>query len=140
MMDQPEQPFLLAYAMYYGILRTSSVVLVYKVRTVKSLSCFSPLVSSIYFGPGDCMKLWKDYQVNTRNCIDLALLARTVDNARWKGRYRDPIGLSRLCETYEELSLEKGRITRSNWEAVLSGPQKQCEYQILLLNGEVDRI
>ncbi|GJE87827.1 3'-5' exonuclease domain-containing protein 2 [Phanerochaete sordida] len=74
---------------------------------------------------GDCMKLWKDYQVNTRNCVDLALLARTVDNAHWKGKYRDPIGLSRLCETYEELSLEKGRITRSNWEAVLSGPQKQ---------------
>ncbi|EKM60759.1 uncharacterized protein PHACADRAFT_48952, partial [Phanerochaete carnosa HHB-10118-sp] len=74
---------------------------------------------------GDCKKLWNDYQVNTRNCVDLALLARTVDNARWKGKYSQPIGLARLCETYEELSLTKGKITRSNWEAVLSEAQVQ---------------
>lgn len=73
---------------------------------------------------GDCKKLWNDWRVNVRNCVDLALLARTVDNARWKGKYNQPIGLSRLCETYKELTLNKGKITRSNWEARLS-PQQQ---------------
>ncbi|KZT67596.1 ribonuclease H-like protein [Daedalea quercina L-15889] len=73
---------------------------------------------------GDCEKLYRDYKVITRNCVDLSLLARTVDNARWKGGYRSSIGLNRLCEAYEELSLRKGKITRSNWELILSHAQQ----------------
>jgi len=73
----------------------------------------------------DCKKLYADWHVTVRNCVDLSLLARCVDNARWKGRYTDPIGLSRLVETYEELSLPKGRIQRSNWEAHLSEIQQE---------------
>ena len=76
----------------------------------------------------DCKKLWRDYGINVRNCIDLGLLARTVDNARWKGKYSQPIGLSRLCETYHELSLAKGKVQRSNWEAALSPLQQDCEF------------
>ncbi|KAI0085674.1 ribonuclease H-like domain-containing protein [Irpex rosettiformis] len=72
----------------------------------------------------DCKKLWRDYGINVRNCIELGLLARTVDNARWKGKYSEPIGLGRLCEIYHELSLAKGRVQRSNWEAFLSPPQQ----------------
>ncbi len=75
----------------------------------------------------DCKKLWKDYGVNVRNCIDLGLLARTVDNAHWKGKYSSPIGLARLCETYHELSLAKGKVQRSNWEANLSTLQHDCK-------------
>ncbi|KAI0666299.1 ribonuclease H-like domain-containing protein [Trametes maxima] len=67
----------------------------------------------------DCKKLFMDHGVDTRNCVDLSLLARTVDNARWKGKYASPIGLSRLCEAYEELSLQKGRTQTSNWEQPL---------------------
>ncbi|OJT14022.1 Werner Syndrome-like exonuclease [Trametes pubescens] len=67
----------------------------------------------------DCKKLFTDYGVDTRNCVDLSLLARTVDNARWKGKYASPIGLARLCETYEELTLQKGRVQTSNWELPL---------------------
>ncbi|KZT06265.1 uncharacterized protein LAESUDRAFT_759455 [Laetiporus sulphureus 93-53] len=72
----------------------------------------------------DCKKLYLDYAVVARNCVDLSLLARTVDNERWKGRYALPIGLARLCEAYEELTLHKGSITRSNWETLLSEPQQ----------------
>ncbi|CDO72744.1 hypothetical protein BN946_scf184990.g27 [Trametes cinnabarina] len=73
----------------------------------------------------DCKKLYHDYDVDTRNCVDLALLARTVDNARWKGKYSNPIGLARLCETYEELTLQKGRVQTSNWELPLDLRQQQ---------------
>lgn len=74
----------------------------------------------------DCQKLYTDYSISTRNCVDLSLLARSVDNPRWKGKYSNPIGLARLVETYEELALPKGRITRSNWEAKLSDQQQDC--------------
>ncbi|KAH9945604.1 ribonuclease H-like domain-containing protein [Amylocystis lapponica] len=72
----------------------------------------------------DCRKLYIDYAMNVRNCVDLSLLARSVDNARWKGKYTNPIGLARLCEAYEELTLNKGKVQRSNWEALLT-PQQQ---------------
>ncbi|PCH33301.1 hypothetical protein WOLCODRAFT_147401 [Wolfiporia cocos MD-104 SS10] len=74
---------------------------------------------------GDCKKLWTDYAVITRNCVDLAMLARSVDNARWKGRYTEAISLARLCAAYEELELRKGTISRSNWEANLTGAQQE---------------
>jgi hypothetical protein len=74
----------------------------------------------------DCKKLHTNYAVNFRNCCDLSLLARSADNARWKGRYKDPIGLARLVETYEELSLPKGKVRRSNWETLLSAEQQEC--------------
>ena len=73
----------------------------------------------------DCKKLFRDYQLSVRGCIDLSLLARCVDS-RWKGPYKNPIGLSRLAETYLDRSLTKGLVTRSNWEAALSEPQLDC--------------
>lgn len=76
---------------------------------------------------GDVQKLWRDYRVSVRNCVDLSLLARTVDNARWKGKYSQPIALARLCEAYEELTLQKGKITRSNWERELTEAQQLCK-------------
>ncbi|KAG2155447.1 ribonuclease H-like domain-containing protein [Suillus clintonianus] len=72
----------------------------------------------------DCQKLYRDYGVSTRNCVELALLARSVDNARWKGKYTNPLGLSRLLETYEGFSLAKGKVQRSNWEHRLSSTQQ----------------
>ncbi|RDB28430.1 Werner Syndrome-like exonuclease [Hypsizygus marmoreus] len=74
----------------------------------------------------DVKKLYKDYGVSTRNCVDLSLFARSVDNDRWKGKYSSPLGLARLVETYENLLLPKGRITRSNWEDELN--TQQIEY------------
>ncbi|KAJ7293238.1 ribonuclease H-like domain-containing protein [Mycena rebaudengoi] len=65
---------------------------------------------------GDAKKLYKDCLVNIRNCVDLSLLAKSVDNARWKGKYSEPIGLARLIAAYEDRQLTKGKITRSNWE------------------------
>ncbi|KAH7923987.1 ribonuclease H-like protein, partial [Leucogyrophana mollusca] len=73
----------------------------------------------------DCQKLYNDYGVSTRNCVDLSLLARSVDNGRWKGKYTNPLGLSRLLETYENRSLAKGKVTRSNWELNLSPIQQE---------------
>lgn len=72
----------------------------------------------------DCQKLYQDWGVSTRNCVELALLARSVDNARWKGKYTNPLGLSRLLETYVGFSLAKGRVQRSNWELRLSLAQQ----------------
>jgi len=48
-----------------------------------------------------------------------------VDNGRWKGRYRDPIGLARLIAAYEDRLLSKGKITRSNWENYLDAEQQE---------------
>jgi len=73
----------------------------------------------------DCNKLFADHGVNVRNCCDLSYLARSADNARWKGRYKDPIGLARLVEAYEQLSLPKGRVQRSNWELQLTDEQQE---------------
>jgi hypothetical protein len=74
----------------------------------------------------DCKKLWRDHRVSVRNCVDLALLARSVDT-RWKGPYQGGIGLSRLAETYLGRKLAKGRVRTSNWEAELSTQQQECE-------------
>jgi len=68
----------------------------------------------------DVKKLYRDCEVSTRNCVDLSLLARCADNAQWKGKYNTPLGLARLIETYENLTLSKGKIGRSNWEDELT--------------------
>ena len=81
----------------------------------------------------DVLKLYNDYRVSVCNCVDLSLFARTVDNARWQGKYNHPLGLARLIESYEYRLLVKGKITRSNWEAVLNERQQECQYQILFL-------
>jgi hypothetical protein len=73
----------------------------------------------------DCNKLYTDYRVSVRNCVELSLLARTVDNARWKGKYTAPLGLARLLETYESATLAKGKVQRSNWELTLSEQQQE---------------
>ncbi|KAJ7139782.1 ribonuclease H-like domain-containing protein [Mycena epipterygia] len=78
---------------------------------------------------GDARKIFKDCSVNLRNCVDLSLLARSVD-ARWKGRYSEPIGLARLIAAYEDRLLSKGKITRSNWENYLDSEQQECTAQI----------
>lgn len=83
----------------------------------------------------DAKKVYRDCGVSMRGCIDLSLLARSVDS-RWKGKYSNPIGLANLVATYEFLALGKGKITRSNWEAQLSFNQQECEcHLVVLLRG-----
>lgn len=65
------------------------------------------------------------------NCVDLSLLARTVDNDRWKGKYNSSLGLARLIEIYEYRLLPKDKITRSNWEAALNPNQVECQYILI---------
>ncbi|KAJ6627270.1 ribonuclease H-like domain-containing protein [Mycena sp. CBHHK59/15] len=77
---------------------------------------------------GDAKKLFNDCRVNIRNCVDLSLLAKSVDNRRWKGKYREPIGLARLIATYEDRLLPKGKITRSNWENFLDSEQQEYSH------------
>jgi len=62
------------------------------------------------------------------NCVDLSLLARTVDNDQWKGKYNSPLGLARLVEFYEYRLLPKDKITRSNWEKDLTPSQVECQH------------
>lgn len=79
----------------------------------------------------DVLKLYNDYRVSLCNCVDLSLLARTVDNARWQGKYNSPLGLARLIESYEYRLLIKDKITRSNWEAILNERQQECQHQLI---------
>ncbi|KAF9459441.1 ribonuclease H-like domain-containing protein, partial [Collybia nuda] len=74
---------------------------------------------------GDVKKLYRDWQVSVCNCVDLSLLARSVDNARWKGKYSASLGLARLVDVYEGLLLPKGKISRTNWEAKLNAEQQE---------------
>jgi len=93
-------------------------------------SCLRDLLESdesVKVGVGiqyDCKKLWRDHRVSVRNCVDLALLARSVDE-RWKGPYGGGIGLSRLVDAYLGRRLVKGRAQTSNWEAELTTQQKE---------------
>jgi len=91
-------------------------------RLSELLDSPSLLTTSI---PDDCKKLYTDYGVSVRNCVELSLLARTVDNARWKGKYTAPLGLARLLETYKSATLAKGKVQRSNWELPLSEQQQE---------------
>jgi len=73
----------------------------------------------------DVKKLYRDYRVSTRSCVDLSLLARSVDNEQWKGKFSNPLGLARLVEAYENSYLPKGKIVRSDWESMLSSAQQE---------------
>ncbi|TFK57491.1 ribonuclease H-like protein [Heliocybe sulcata] len=73
----------------------------------------------------DCKKLYADHGVALRNCVDLSCLARSADNAQWKGNYSQPIGLARLVATYEKQDLPKGKVQRSNWENLLTPRQQE---------------
>ncbi|KAI0047676.1 ribonuclease H-like protein [Auriscalpium vulgare] len=72
----------------------------------------------------DCKKLFRDYGVDVRQCVDLSLLARSVDD-QWKGKYTNPIALARLSEIYLGSSLPKGKVQRSNWESSLTALQQE---------------
>ena len=74
------------------------------------------------------------------NCVDLSLLARTVDNNRWKGKYNSSLGLARLVEIYEYRLLPKDKITRSNWEAALSPNQVECQYIFIKYTPLIDSL
>ncbi|KIY67573.1 ribonuclease H-like protein [Cylindrobasidium torrendii FP15055 ss-10] len=73
----------------------------------------------------DAQKLWRDCNIHVLGCAELSYLARSADNARWKGSYKSLIGLARLTEVYLGGVLDKGHITRSNWGAKLT-PQQQA--------------
>lgn len=74
----------------------------------------------------DSKKLHTDYGVEMKSCVDLSMLARSVDN-QWKGKYTNPLGLARMIAIYDNLALGKGRVTRSNWEAELDQKQQECK-------------
>ncbi|KAI0697139.1 ribonuclease H-like domain-containing protein [Cytidiella melzeri] len=124
----PENPVALVQ------LASEDTVLLIQLTAMRSAG-FPATLQNILENPGfckagvsilnDCKKLWRDWGVNVRNCVDLGLLARTVDNARWKGKYSNPIGLARLCECYHDLTLAKGKVQRSNWELSLSDLQQE---------------
>lgn len=82
---------------------------------------------------GDINKLYQDWNIEiARNCVELSLLARSVDNDTWKGKYTNPIGLARLVKHYLKKRLQKGKITVSNWEAhPLDAMQIECEQTVM---------
>lgn len=56
---------------------------------------------------GDGRRLYRDYAVNMRSCIELSYLARCVDRDRWQGLYSELIGLARLTHAYTGKCLQK---------------------------------
>ncbi|TRM60154.1 hypothetical protein BD626DRAFT_571934 [Schizophyllum amplum] len=62
---------------------------------------------------GDVKKLFQDWSISVNNVVDLSLLARSIDNANWKGKYNTPVALARLVEFYEARELVKGKVTHA---------------------------
>lgn len=58
----------------------------------------------------------------------------------FRGPYSAPVGLARLTEMYTGIVLTKGKITRSNWEAVLTQAQLTCTYTHMLDMNGIDLI
>jgi len=129
---QPENPVSLiqiSTAEVILLIQVSSMSGVFPVALARLLA--DPRVAKAGVGiQGDVKKVFKDWDVGPiRNVVELGLLAKSVDNEHWKGRYKDPVGLARLVEYYEHKMLPKGRITRSNWEAIpLSPGQIDCKF------------
>ncbi|TDL28801.1 ribonuclease H-like protein [Rickenella mellea] len=73
---------------------------------------------------GDLRKLYNDYHVSARSCVELSYMARWVD-PQWTGQYSNLIGLARLVQAYEQCTLPKGRVQLSNWEALLNDIQQE---------------
>lgn len=88
--------------------------------------------------PDDCKKLFRDWGVCTRGCVDLSLLARSVDS-QWKGKFTNPLGLARLVESYKRLAMDKAkRIQMSDWSAPLSPRQQECKH--IFINALSDEL
>lgn len=112
----------------------------------KPASAFNVSVDNSYCFPfvfqclpsDDCKKLYKDWRIHVRHCLDLSLLARCVDNARWKGKYTQPIGLSHLLEVYKKFSLPKGKIRQSNWENELNDRQQDCTRSLYIISQLIE--
>ncbi|KAI6004490.1 ribonuclease H-like domain-containing protein [Pisolithus orientalis] len=92
----------------------------HKIRDVLSGSRWTKVGVNIQY---DCKKLHEDYGLDVRNCVNLSLMARSVDNARWNGSYIQPIGLAKLLQTYHGTTLCKEE-QLSNWELPLSPTQQ----------------
>ena len=92
---------------------------------------FTCLINSTHLG--DAQRLYQDYGVTVRSCIELSYLARCVDQDRWSGDHRNLIGLSRLVQTYMGFTLSKTSTRSGNWDDVLTNAQKLCmlEYRFL---------
>ena len=85
---------------------------------------------------GDAQRLYRDFYVSTRSCIELSYLARYVEKGRWPGPLRDLISLARLVHTYEGVWLAKGgNIQTSNWESKLSNKQIICTFEFKFILG-----
>jgi len=124
--NTPENPVALVQ------LANEEVVLLIQVSAMQEfpvkLREFLESQDSVKTGVGiqnDAKKLFNDWHVSMGNCVDLALLARSADNDRWRGNYTDSIGLDRLTEAYEGLLLPKGSTRLSNWESVLRDGQQE---------------
>ncbi|KZS95636.1 ribonuclease H-like protein, partial [Sistotremastrum niveocremeum HHB9708] len=74
----------------------------------------------------DAKRLYEDYNLDVKSCIDLSALAKLVDST-WSSQSNiRVIGLARLAQEYLSLQLVKDKTSRSNWEKVLT--QRQIEY------------
>jgi len=66
---------------------------------------------------GDAIKLHSERQLDFASLLDLGTFAKEVDPVKWAQRAQHMMpGLAALCESYLERNLQKGKITRSNWE------------------------
>ena len=73
---------------------------------------------------GDGQKLFRDYNVQATNLVDLAEMARQADTDASQHR----VALSFLVGKYLKRNLEKGPVRMSNWEAMLNPGQIRCAF------------
>jgi hypothetical protein len=99
----------------------------------------NPAVSKVGVGmQSDVLRINRDYNTSPiRGCVDLSLLARCVDNARWKGSYKAAIGLRKLVHVYLNKQLTKSNnVILSNWEwNPLTQRQIHCKYNFYSVFG-----
>lgn len=76
----------------------------------------------------DALKVWRDYGISMRGCVELNTMVRNVDPEGFNSVPQNPIGLARLAEMYLKKHLRKDQHVRtSNWEEVMSQEQLTCE-------------
>lgn len=76
----------------------------------------------------DSKKIWCDYGLSMKGCVELNTMAYNVDPVGFASVRQHPVGLAKMAEMYLRRHLRKEqRIRTSNWEDVMTGEQLTCE-------------
>lgn len=87
------------------------------------------------FYKDDALKVWRDYRISMRGCVELNDMVKRVDPEGFYSVPQHPIGLAKLAEMYLHRHLEKDQLVRtSNWENTMSAEQLTCKFVDYILS------